>query len=305
MHIRIWAAIGGAALAWGTTGVATREALMQDVPPVAMVAVRAILASILLYAVLVARGHRFSRDRATWKLGLVAGVFQLSAPFVLFTLAYQYASAGFVGLLVALVPLATALIAHWLLPDERLHLAKIGGLAVGFGGVALLLLSGDSGLEEGGQPLLAAVLSIGAVLSIAFASVVAKGWPGSYDPIELSWMQFSVGVVLIGATMLLTEGMPENFSLYGWALVVYLTVIGSVAPFLLFYWVLRHVSSTKASLVGYLVPPVALVAGIVLLDEKLQAGIGVGGLMILIGVVLTDRAERRGTRRVETALGPP
>jgi drug/metabolite transporter (DMT)-like permease len=72
-----------------------------------------------------------------------------------------------------------------------------------------------------------------------------------------------------------------------------MTAVGSVLPFLLFFWLLRRVSATKASLVGYIIPLVSLTAGIVLLDEKLQLGIGFGGLLILAGVVLTDRSERR------------
>ncbi len=106
-------------------------------------------------------------------------------------------------------------------------------------------------------------------------------------------MQFAVGVVLVGGTMLVFEGMPGVISAWGWMLIVYLTVIGSVVPFLLFFWLLQQVSTTKASLVGYVVPLVALVSGMLLLDEKLQVGLVVGGVLILAGVVLTDRAERR------------
>lgn len=273
--------------------MATRSALNDGVPPIALVTIRAVLAAALLYLLLRLRGRRMPRDKTAWSMGLVQGVFQLSVPFVLFTLAYDNASAGFVGLLVALIPLATAILAHYLLPDEPLHLAKVGGLAVAFAGVAFLLLSGDSGLEEGGEPLLAAVLSIGAVLSLSFAGVFAKGRAASFDPMELTWMQFTVGVVLVGGTMLVFEGVPGAISAWGWTLIVYLTVIGSVIPFLLFFWLLQQVSSTKASLVGYVVPLVALVSGIVLLDEKLQVGLVVGGALILAGVILTDRAERR------------
>ena len=225
---------------------------------------------------------------------MVQGVFQLSAPFVLFTLAYENASAGFVGLIVALTPLGTASIAHFLLPDEPMRLAKAGGLLVAFAGVAFLLVSGDSGLEEGGEPLAATILALGAVLSISFAGVFARGRADSFDAMELTWMQFTVGVVLVGGTMLIWEGIPESISAWGWTLIVYLTVIGSIVPFLLFFWLLQHVSSTKASLIGYVVPLVALISGIVLLDEKLQTGIAVGGVLILVGVVLTDRAERKG-----------
>ena len=293
MHLRVWAAIIGAALAWGTNGVATRSALNDGVPPIAMVSIRAVLATALLYVLLRMRGRRAPSDLGTWRTGLVQGVFQLSVPFVLFTLAYENASAGFVGLLVALIPIGTALIAHFLLPDEPLHVAKVAGLVVAFAGVAFLLLSGDSGLDEGGKPLLAAALSIGSVVSISFAGVYAKGHSDEFDPMELTFMQFTIGIVLIGGTMLVAEGLPGAISVWGWSLIVYMTVIGSVVPFLLFFWLMQQVSATKASLVGYVVPLISLVAGIVLIDEKLQLGIAVGGLLILAGVVLVDRAERR------------
>lgn len=292
MQSRIWGAIGLASLAWGTNGVATRSALGDGVPPVAMVAIRAVLATVILYGLLLLRGRRGPSGWATWSTGLVQGVFQLSVPFVAFTLAYENASAGFVGLLVALIPLGTALVAHFWLPDEPLHLAKVVGLAIAFAGVAFLLLSGDSGLEEGGRPLLAAGLSLVAVVSISFAGVYAKGRADEFDAMELTFMQFAIGVVLIGVAMLIAEGLPGAISAWGWALIVYMTVIGSIVPFLLFFWLLQQVSVTKASLVGYIVPMVALVAGIVLLDEQLQLGILVGGVLILIGVVVTDRSER-------------
>ena len=106
-------------------------------------------------------------------------------------------------------------------------------------------------------------------------------------------MQFTVGIVIVGVTMLVAEGIPAGISAEGWALITYLAVLGSVLPFLMFYWVLRHATSTKASLVGYFVPLVALIVGVIWLGEQIQPGIVGGGVLILCGVVLTDRAERR------------
>jgi drug/metabolite transporter (DMT)-like permease len=292
MQLKIWAAILLASVAWGTNGVATRAALNDGVPPIAMVAIRAVLATLVLSVLLRFTGRRVPKDLATWSTGIVQGVFQLSVPFVLFNLAYQHASAGFVGLLVALVPLTTAIVAHFLLPDERLHLAKVLSLTVAFAGVGFLLLSGDSGLEQGGRPLLAAVLATAAVLSISYAGVYAKSHADRFDPMELTYMQFAIGIVLIGATMLIAEGLPGAISPWGWTLIVYMAIIGSIVPFLTYFWLLQQVSATKASLVGYVLPLVSLVAGILLVDEELQLGIGVGGLLILLGVVLTDRSER-------------
>ena len=293
MLIRIWGAILLASLAWGTNGVATRAALNDGVPPIAMVEFRAIGATVILVALLRLRGRPIPSTLATWATGLVQGLLQLSVPFILFTLAYDNASAGFVGLFAALIPLGTAIVAHIMLPDEPLHLAKTLGLMVAFAGVAFLVASGDSGLDEGGRPLVAAGLSVLAVAAISYAGVYAKQRAGEFDPMELTFMQFALGILFIGVAMAIFEGMPGSISAWGWALIAYMTVVGSVLPFLLFFWLLQRVSTTKASLVGYIVPLVALVAGIVLLDERLQVGISIGGLLILAGVVLTDRAERR------------
>lgn len=293
MLVRVWGAIALASLAWGTNGVATRAALGDGIPPVAMVTIRAILAASVLLVLLRLRGRRPPTTLATWSTGLVQGVFQLSVPFILFNLAYENASAGFVGLFAALIPLGTAIVAHFMLPDEPMHLAKAVGLSVAFLGVALLLLSGDSGLEEGGKPLLAAALSLGAVISISYAGVYAKVNSERFDPMELVFMQFVIGIPIIGGTMFVFEGLPPAISTWGWALLGYMTIVGSVIPFLLFFWLLKQVSVTKASLVGYIVPLVALFAGILLLDERLQVGIAVGGALILVGVVMTDRTERR------------
>lgn len=296
MQLRIWGAIGIASMGWGSSGVATRAALDAGVEPHSLNAIRGTMAAILLLAFFLARRRTIPRERRTWLTGLVMSGTNVAVPFVLLTLALLHASAGFVGILVALIPLVTAVLAHVMLPDEPLHIAKLLGLMVAFGGVALLVFSGDSGLEEGGRPLLALVLAVTAVASMAYSVVYAKQRAGTYDPVELTWIQFALGSIILVATMIAVEGSPSGITVWGWVLLVYLATFGSVMPFLLFYWLLRHVSATKASLIGYGVPLVALVMGIALLDEQLQFGIGVGGLLIIGGVVLTNRSERRFIR---------
>ncbi len=229
------------------------------------------------------------------------GFANLALPFVTLVLALQFASSGFVGLLIALVPLVTAVLAHYVLPGEPLYRGKVVGLSVALGGVAVLLLSGDSGLGAVGRPLLAASLALIGVLAIAFSGVYAKQRHAHYDPLVLTGMQFIVGFVLIFCWMLIVEGMPGAFSAWGWFLILYVTVPGSVVPFLLYYWVLKHATATKASLTAYVVPLIALVSGIVALDEQLELGIAVGGVLILAGVLIIDRNDRRRAQEVPEA----
>ena len=296
MTTRIWLAFGLASFGWGTAGVGVRAAFDEGVPPLAMVALRAIIAAAAIFAFLQFVRGAVPRGQDEWRTGLVMSLFTLPLPFILFTLGYQYASAGFMGLLAALIPLATAAFAHFLLPDDPLYTGKVVGLVVALAGVGFLTLTGDSGLSEGGRPLVSLGLGIGAVVCIGMANIYAKKRSASYDPVEVTGMQFAIGAVLLTVITAVAEGWPSEITALGWLLVVYLALVGSVLPFLTYYWVLQHVSVTRAQIVAYLVPLVALTSGIIVLDEKLEIGIAVGGALILIGVIITGAAERRFVR---------
>lgn len=296
MSIRIWLAFGVAAFGWGTAGVGVRAAFDEGLEPLALVALRSIFAAIVIFFYLQFIRGVIPRSPAEWKMGLVMSLFNLTFPFILFTVALEHVSAGFMGLLPALIPLTTALFAHYLIPEEPLYSGKVIGLFVAFAGVAFLSLTGDSGLEEGGRPGLALVLGFSGVVMIGMANIYAKKRAAGYDPVEVTGMQFVIGAAIMIVITAVWEGYPSEVTPLGWLLVGYLAIVGSVIPFLAYYWVLQHVTVTRAQAVAYLVPLVALSSGIVVLDEKLEIGIAVGGTLILLGVLITGSAEKRFVR---------
>jgi drug/metabolite transporter (DMT)-like permease len=290
---RYWLAFIVAAIGWGTGGIATRAAFDRDVGGWTMVTMRIVIAALLVVLLLLVQRRLSIPDRTTTRVGLMMALYNLAIPYVVFTFAYDNASAGFVGLLAALIPLVTALFARAMLPDEPLTGPKLTGLALGFAGVAALLLSGSSGLESGGRPVVAAGLSFIGVVSIGYASVYAKKHAAGYDPTEVTGLQFLFAGALLVFVMLGTEGAPTDVSGAGWALILYMAVAASFLPFVIFFRLIQRVPVTTVSLIGYLVPLVALIGGVLLLNEQLQAGIVVGGLLILAGVIVADRANRR------------
>jgi drug/metabolite transporter (DMT)-like permease len=286
-----WIAFVVAAVGWGTGGVAVRAAFDEGVGPWTTVALRVAIAAILVVAFLASRGLQ-RPDRLTLKIGIVLAVTNLLIPYVLFTFAYEEASAGFVGLFAALIPLATAVYAHFMLTNERLNRGKVIGLAIGFAGVAALLISGDSGLGAEGRPLIAAVLALVSVAAIGYSGAYAKRYAGRYDPLEITGLQFSLSAVILIPAMLWFEGLPNSLTTPGWALVLYMAVASTFLPFYLYYRLIESAPVTTVSLIGYLVPLVSLIAGVVFLGERIESGIIVGGALILTGMVITDRAGR-------------
>ena len=291
---RIWAALLLASIGWGTGGVASRAALLMGVAPVTLTALRTSLAALAVIAYLLAANKQRPTTSRHWWVGLVLGTISVASPFLFFTLSLQYVSAGFSGLLTALVPAATAVWAHALLPGEPLHLRKVAGLSVAFAGAGLLVLSGESGIPTGGRPVLGAGFALAGVACASFGGVYAKRHTGRYSIMELLGPQFTTGALALGVASLVLEGFSAaEVPARAWGVIVYLALASSFLPFVLFYWVLQRATATRASLVGYIVPIIAVTAGVLVLSERLTAGMVSGGALILLGVVLVDRLEER------------
>ena len=289
MRPRYWLLLIIAALGWGFGGVVTRAAFDQGVDPVEFSAYRSIAAVMAMVAYMLLTRRQLPTDARAWRAGLVLGSVNLAAPFLLLTLAVVYASAGFVGLLVASIPIGTALWAHFL-GDERLNRAMVFGLSVSFAGVTLLLISGDSGLNEGGNAALAIGLSLAGLAMASFGILYAKRALSRIDPARLALPQFAVGAALLVVLIPITDGLPTDFTVRGWLLVIAAGVLSTALPFLVFYEAMKHTTATQAALVGYMVPIIAIVFGAILLGEQVTPAIIGGGVLILLGVVLTDRA---------------
>lgn len=294
MRSTYWLLIAVAALGWGSGGIATRAAFAEGVGPWTLIALRALIAALLVGLVLVAQRSQLP-TKDVIGFGLVQAVFNLTIPYVLFTFAYGEASAGFVGLLAALIPLATSVFANFMLPDEPLTRRRLVALFIAFSGVAALMLSGDSGLSEGGRPMLAIGLGLAGVVSVGYSGAFAKKHAGAYDPIMLAGIQFAFASIWLVAAMFVFEGAPTDVTTTGWWLILLLAVAATFMPFLVYFWLLQHISATDASLIGYIVPFVGLIGGMLLLDEQLQAGIIVGGVLVAVGMYLADREGRRSS----------
>lgn len=289
MNNRAWLALIALSLGWGTRGVATRYAFGHGVDTLTLVGVRLAIAAAIILSVqaVVSKGLRFNRSVVS--VGAVLAVTNVVGPFWLFTAAYYHASAGFVGLMAALTPLGTALFAHFMLPDEPLTKGKAAGLALGIVGVGILIASGDSGLAVGGNPLLAVLWASPAVASFSFSTVYGKRHESVMSGLGVVTVQIGLGAIIAIIPMLVVQGLP-SLGREAWGALGYLAVFCTIAPLMLFYWVLVRSSAGQVALSGYLVPLVSVVAGVVLLSETVTMGIVLGGAAILAGVVIADRS---------------
>lgn len=297
----IWTVMLVISLAWGTSPTGVRIALREGFGPLTIAASSAIISGAAVFIIMAAR--RKGIRRLEWRMGLVLSFISVLVPFYARNAALDNASAGFVTLVSALVPLVTAGMAHFALADERLKLPVVFGLLLGLAGVAVLLLGGDSGIAEGGSPLTAGLFAMLSVLAMSSAAVYAKRYAGQYSVLAVTGVQLVLGAAVLTLLVRAAEELPSSPSATGVIGLFYAGTVGTILPMLLYYLLIRHVTVTYSTVVGYIMPFVAAVTGVVVLDEQLQPGILAGGALVLLGVVATDLLRIRDSRRRSARAG--
>ena len=166
-----WALLVGLSVLWGGSflfvGIAVAE-----LPPLTIVVARVALAAAALLVALRFMGVALPRERRVWVAFLGMGVLNNAIPFTLIAWGQGHIASGVASIFNATTPLFTVLVAHWLTADERMTARKLAGVAIGFGGVAVMI--GGAALRTLGVDVLAQLAVLAAAISYAFAGVYGR-----------------------------------------------------------------------------------------------------------------------------------
>lgn len=272
-------------LIWGTTWAAIRIGL-RGIPPLTGVALRFAIAAAVLLALFPVFGVKLDhsrRERGLW----------LSNTLLTFVIAYgilywaeQWVPSGLAAVLFATFPLFVALMAHWLLPGERLTLAGAAGILVGFAGVAVIF-SEDFRALGGSKVALAAAILLVCPLSAALGSVLVKRWGTGIHPLSISAIPMGFAALIMAPLAFVAEAdRAVVFDTPSVLALLYLALIGSAVPFTLYFWLLKHQPATRLALINYATPVVAVAVGSLFLGEPVTARVVLGTALVIAGVAV-------------------
>lgn len=289
---RGWILFAVMALVWGITYLFIKEAV-QSVTPPAVVAGRTLLGALVLLPFALRSGAL----RAAWKHWpwvLAFGLVEMAGPFLLLSHAETQLPSGLTGLLVATVPLFAVIIA--LMRGDRSALApvRLGGLLLGFVGVAVVV-AGPGLFAQGA----ASVLAIGEVMLTALLYAIAPfiiahklADVPSIGTITLAL--FAIGIGYLPAALLTQHELPTARSAISLLL---LGVICTAIAFVAFFALIREVGPVRAPLFTYVNPVVAIVLGTILLAEPITPGLLIGFPLIIVGCWFAATGGRLRTRK--------
>jgi drug/metabolite transporter (DMT)-like permease len=252
----------------------------RELDPLWGATVRFALAAALALAVMVMMRQGVPRGRAL--LGAVLyGFFSFGGAFALAYYGLVRVQAGIGQTLLALVPLATLLLAV-IQRQERLHMWAVGGTVLALAGVAVV-----SGIGGGGSvPALSLLALVGASLCFGEAAVIVRRFPPVH-PVVMNAVGMTAGAIFLFAGSLVAQedlAMPTLAAT--WVAILYLVAIGSVLVFALYVIVLRQWAASRASYTFVLVPIVTVLLSAWLDDEEIGPGLVFGGLLVLAGVYI-------------------
>jgi drug/metabolite transporter (DMT)-like permease len=287
---------------WGSSFLFIEVAL-EEVEPTVLIALRLLTAALVLVPFLALRqgAPAFRQLRAGWQPVLVLGAINAAIPFTLIAWGQKHIDSGIAAIANASVPIFVALLAIHFRPSEKVTGSRAVGIAAGIVGVAVLAGANP----EGGWWAVAGTLAV-----VAASFLYAAGALYAQTHVEnLEPMLLVTGSTIVGTLMLAPLAIAQApTSLPGWKVWLAIAVLGiggmAIGQYV-YYVLLETHGSTKAALVTYLLPGMALVLGMVFLDEPLTVAAVLGLALVLLGVALGSGMLRPSRRRQPATAHAP
>jgi len=281
---------------WGSTFLAIRIGV-HEVPPLLFAAMRFLVAGLVLFGWMMAKGES-APSRREWFGATVMALLIFVGDYGLLFWAEQRVPSGIAAVMMATIPAFMALAEIVFLRSRQLTVSLAVALLIGIAGVAVLM---SRSLDLGGAVIdsAGAVALIFGAVTWSLASVLSKKLPLPGSKVVSSGAQMLVGGLMLAAVAAgrgeLRQFHPTAVSRGAWIAMVYLIVMGSIVGFTAYVWLIHHESPTKVGTYAYVNPVVAVVLGYFVAGEAVGARTVVGTLCVLVSVVVITTAGKAKT----------
>ena len=275
-------------LLWGSAFLLIKIAI-ATIPPYTLTMGRMGIATLALFVVLIVRGESLPLDRKSLALFAFIGLFGSALPFTLINWGEIHIPSGLAAVLMGIMPITTALLAHFFIPDEPFGWRKAMGIFVGFGG--LLVLVGVDAISGFDSSVTAQIAMLCAAAAYAITTTFTRlrvAHPGLIMATGSSIMGF-----LWVLPLALVYDRPWSLTpdLMGVSATVLLGLLPSAVGILLFFHLIRRVGATIFAQVNYLIPLVGAFLGVVFLGEALNWQLISALVLVLSGISIVTLAR--------------
>ncbi|MQB37985.1 DMT family transporter [Agrobacterium tumefaciens] len=264
---------------------------VETMPPITFIALRTLIAGLLLYVVIRLRGLRLPTDFATWRLFFIQACINSVLPFTLIAWAEQSIDAGLAVILNATTPIFTFLLTALVIRHEPVSGRKLFGTIAGMTGVCLII--GVEALSGAGEAIWSQLAVLTAAFSYACAAIFSKNFKG-LDPVMPAAGSLICGAVLLLPVSLIVDRpwtlSPSAASLTA---LVCLSVFSTALAFMIYFRLMQTLGSVGTTSQAYLRVPVGVAIGMAFLGEMPTLAMWVGLVCVIAGVLAMTLPSRR------------
>lgn len=275
-----------APIAWGATYYVTSHTLPAE-SPLWGSAARALPAGLILLAIARSRPH----GRQEWFRTALLGALNVGGFFLLLYIAAQLLPTSVASSVMAASPLVLAGFA-WAILGQRPAARVIAGAVIGILGVLLLVAGGTGAIDGWGV-----AASVTGLASSSLGYVLTRRWGGTAQPVMASAWQLLFGGAILLVVALAVEGAPPVLDGTGWAGLAFVTLIGTAAANVAWFYGLEHLPAGAVGVIGLLNPVTGVLLGVLAGGETLEPAQIAGILLVLTGIALGQlQLNRRRAR---------
>lgn len=277
------------AVVWGMAWPIAKIGL-RDCDPMLFASLRSIIGGVFLYLWHSMRKDREPLDRHSFWVAFISGTCWVGIPMAATSWALLYINVGLGAIIQSTTPFFVAICVYYLLGEKQFTFAKTGGLVVGFAGI-VLLFSDKPILDFASMTVLAGFAILVSSVLNGYGQVYARKYFKGNDNYG-----FMTAILLISGLETLPfsflSGMPRMDLTTDLVLsVLYLGIVASAIPFAVYFALLVRVDVVVLSMVGYVIPVIAVASGIIWFGERMSPTEIAGSVLVLVGVVLATQFD--------------
>ncbi len=282
-------AILTAVIIWGFSFIFTKDAL-NILTPFQLLGFRFAASAILLSSLKLLKIIKINFSEKPLKNLLVLAFFQPLLYFTCETIGIKLTSASETGIIIAIIPIFTAIMGVFLLKEYPSKL-QLFFITLSVAGVIFIVLMQNN--KEIGSHLAGIFILMGAVLSAAVYNISSRMNSVQFNPLEITFVMIWVGAIffnIIGTIEAINQGVcfRDYISVladfHAYTAVLYLSILSSVAAFFLYNYSLANIQASQAAIFANMITVISVAAGVIILKESFHWYQAVGGILIILGV---------------------
>ncbi len=287
---------------WGSTWLVIKIGL-ETMTPLLSAGLRFAVAGIILFAIIRLRKIPIPWNVSTRWFYFVIAFTSFSIPFGLVYWGEHQISSGMTSILFATYPLWVAIISSMLIPSDKVTPAKVIGVLLGFAGV-VTIFSHDVQFDGNSSTMLGmgAVILSGAIQ--AFSAVTIKKHGHEISPFVVSFVPMTISAVLLLVSSVSVEDLSMvHFTPMAIFSIFFLAILGTIVTFVSYFWLLKRVEVVLLSLTAFVTPVIAVLLGVIVLQEKVFPELFAGAFLVFLGIASANISDIRSLIRKRFSPG--